>query len=144
MTNQTTNTPKWFPFTIIGINLLALVIIGHGNGLYNLESLYTRHPEESSKTEVSSEKEKEVVDVNGTYSYTEPNVESKVTISGARWSSEFCLLPPWCDVEREFGVIKDGRLYDSSGYLEVGKINVTGQIVTVSLTTANGYMTHRN
>jgi len=71
MTNQTTNTPKWFPFTIIGINLLALVIIGHGNGLYNLESLYTRHPEESSKTEANEEIQEVKTEAPNRISYSE-------------------------------------------------------------------------
>lgn len=96
----------------------------------------------SQKTNTTSNRE-EPVDVNGTYTYSESNVESKVVISGSRWTSELCILPPYCDVERDFGSINDNRLYDSSGYMEVGKINVSGRTVTVSLLTGNGTMTHR-
>ena len=96
----------------------------------------------STKEDTTSKKE-EPVDVNGTYTYSGSSVESTVLISGSSWTSEFCIMPPYCDVERDYGSIRDNRLYDSSGFMEVGRINVNGRTVTVSLSTANGEMTHR-
>jgi len=76
---------------------------------------------------------------NGRYTYTESGgVESIVTVSGSSWSSTLKLCD-YCDKDYESGIVKDGKLYDSSGYVEIG--SVSGSSLTMR--TANGNMTHR-
>jgi hypothetical protein len=76
---------------------------------------------------------------NGRYTYTESGgVESIVTVSGTGWSSTLKLCD-YCDKDYESGIVKDGKLYDSSGYVEIG--SVSGSSLTMR--TANGNMTHR-
>ena len=76
---------------------------------------------------------------NGKYTYTESGgVESVVTVSGARWSSTLKLCD-FCDKDYESGVVKNGKLFDSSGFMEVGSIS--GEKLVMR--TASGNITHR-
>ncbi len=76
---------------------------------------------------------------NGRYTYTESGgVESIVTVSGSSWSSTLKLCD-YCDKSYESGIVKDGKLYESSGMFEIG--SVSGGRLTMK--TANGNMTHR-
>ena len=76
---------------------------------------------------------------NGTYTYTESGgVLSVVTVSGARWSSSLKICE-YCDKSYSSGIVKDGKLYDSSGFVEVGSVSGS----SLSMRMPNGYMTHR-
>lgn len=76
---------------------------------------------------------------NGRYTYTESGgVESVVTVSGTSWSATLKLCD-YCDKSYESGIVKDGRLYDSTGYVEVGSISGS----SLTMRSAAGNMTHR-
>ena len=75
---------------------------------------------------------------NGTYKYSDGDTELSITIIGNMWSgtSKLCL---YCDVEYDNGVLKGNKLYDSSGYIEVGytdntylSINYASRMVTLT------------
>ena len=75
---------------------------------------------------------------NGTYKYSNGDTEVSITIIGNMWSmtSKLCL---YCDVEYVNGVFKGNKLYDSSGYIEVGytdnnylSVKYASQVVTLT------------
>ena len=75
---------------------------------------------------------------NGTYKYSNGDTELSITIIGNMWSgtSKLCL---YCDVEYDNGVLKGNKLYDSSGYIEIGytdntylSINYASRMVTLT------------
>ena len=75
---------------------------------------------------------------NGTYKFSNGDTELSITIIGNMWSgtSKLCL---YCDVEYDNGVLKGNKLYDSSGYIEIGytdntylSINYNSRMVTLT------------
>lgn len=58
--------------------------------------------------------------VNGTYYWDGYQSSHTVTISGNRWSGTSVLYD---DVTYEHGSVKGNALYDSSGYIQVGRIS---------------------
>nr|AOE11552.1 hypothetical protein [uncultured bacterium] len=74
-----------------------------------------------SKTNNSTTKSKPT-SVNGKYSYSEPNLIWIINVYGSSWSGEskFC---QYCDVEFARGIVKGNKLYDPSGYIDIGYIS---------------------
>ncbi len=77
--------------------------------------------------------------VNGTYIYTETGgVHSSITISDSNWYGALKICTH-CDTERQSGFVRDNKLYDSSGYIQVGTIS-NG---TVRMRLGSGTATHK-
>ena len=77
--------------------------------------------------------------INGTYTYTETGgVQSSITITGSNWCGSLKICAH-CDTERQSGVVRDNKLYDSSGSVQVGSIS-NG---TVRMRMGTGTATHR-
>ena len=129
-------------FVILASALVLFVSCGSSEPESEVQNQKNTETTTSQKTNTSSEQERlreEYFDlINGTYIWnlTMPGPVSKVEISGLSWSSELCIPTDtsWnCDIERNSGSIRDNRLYDAGGYMEVGEINVSGPVVTVAL-----------
>ena len=65
---------------------------------------------------------------NGTYTYSEENFETRITVSGSRWTGSTTL---YGDTEYDNGVVKGNSIYDESGMVEIGYIN--GDALSTSL-----------
>jgi hypothetical protein len=78
---------------------------------------YTQETEESPRYEES---------IDGSYSYTEPNFEAFITISGSSWTGRTTL---YGNTEYDRGIVNETDLYDDSGYIRIGYVS-NGSIVT--------------
>lgn len=76
---------------------------------------------------------------NGTYTYTETGgVYSTIRISDSNWYGSLKICNN-CDTERQTGVVRDNKLYDESGFIQVGTIS-NG---SVRMNLGSGTATHK-
>lgn len=77
----------------------------------------------------SSSKSSYTTSVNGTYKYSDSGGSSTVTVSGNRWSAKLVYNSGFgssydnSQAQYSNGVVKNGKLYDSSGYVQVGSVD---------------------
>ena len=69
--------------------------------------------------------------INGVYSYSDSSVESTITVSGNRWFGKLVIKSGLgasydnSNASYSSGIVRDGILYDDSGYIELGSLNGT-------------------
>ena len=81
---------------------------------------YENYTEETDVSPVYEES------IDGVYSYTEPNFEAYITISGSSWTGRTTL---YGETEYERGIMNGSDLYDESGYVRIGYAQ-SGSLVT--------------
>ena len=83
--------------------------------------------------------------VNGVYTYDGNDATSRVTVSSNSWSGKVIIKTGFGEdydnssASYSNGKVKDGKLYDESGYIELGSAN--GSTLTISVGSA-GTLTH--
>ena len=83
--------------------------------------------------------------INGVYSYSDNSVKSNITVSGNRWSGELIIITGFGDsydnsnASYSSGIIKDGVLYDNSGYLKLGSTDGTSLAIQISSSMVTHY-----
>ena len=83
--------------------------------------------------------------VNGVYSYSDNSVKSIVTVSGNRWNSKLVIISGFGDsydnsnASYSSGIMKDGLLYDDSGYFKLGSIDGTSLTIQISSSMVTHY-----
>jgi hypothetical protein len=82
---------------------------------------------DSSKSSIKSSYSNTSVD--GTYKYSDSGGSSVVTVSGNRWSGKTVINSGFGSsydngqAQYSNGVVKNGKLYDSSGYVQLGTVD---------------------
>ena len=88
----------------------------------------SRNSEMNNQSEKSSNSNKKK-SINGAYSYSDSSVESTVTISGKSWRGKLVIKSGFgssydnSNASYSSGIVRDGILYDESGYIELGSVN---------------------
>ena len=67
--------------------------------------------------------------VSGIYKYSDSSVKSTVTVSSTSWRGKLVIVTGFGDsydnsnASFSNGMVKNGKLYDSSGYVQIGSVN---------------------
>ena len=83
--------------------------------------------------------------INGVYSYSDNSAKSIVTVSGNRWNGKLVIISGFGDTydnsnaSYSSGIVKDGILYDDSGYLKLGSANGTSLTIQISSSMVTHY-----
>lgn len=67
--------------------------------------------------------------INGTYNVNSGQFRGTITVYGDSWSGSIKLCDH-CETTYDSGSIQNGRLYDNTGYIDIGY--VSGNIVTTT------------
>ena len=100
------------------IKFLAILSVVSCNG--NSDASYDNYSQETQESSAHEES------IDGVYSYTEPNFEAIITISGSSWSGRTSL---YSSTEYDRGLVNGTDLYDESGFVRIGYVS-NGRIVT--------------
>jgi hypothetical protein len=82
--------------------------------------------------------------INGTYKYSDSGGSSTVTVSGNTWSAKSVINSGFgssydnSQAQYSNGVVKNGKLYDSSGYVQVGSVDGSSLEIAIG----SGMATH--
>ena len=82
--------------------------------------------------------------INGTYKYSDSGGSSTVTVSGNTWSAKSVINSGFGSsydngqAQYSNGVVKNGKLYDSSGYVQVGSVDGSSLEIAIG----SGMATH--
>ena len=96
-------------------------------------------PSKSSKQKTSKQKS-----INGVYSYSDSSLESTITVSGDSWFGKLVIKTGFgssydnSNASYSSGIVRDGILYDDSGYIELGSVNGT----SLSMPIGSSRVTH--
>ena len=75
--------------------------------------------------------------INGVYKYSDSSVESTVTVSGNSWMGKLLIRSGLgstydnTNTSYSSGIVRDGILYDDSGYIELGSVNVSSLSIPI-------------
>lgn len=102
---------------------------------------------ESNKTNTNNQPPKsfQQKSINGVYSYSDNSVKSIVTISENRWRAKLIIISGFGDsydnsnASYSSGIMKDGVLYDDSGYFELGSADGTSLAIQISSSMVTHY-----
>ena len=100
---------------------------------------------EKKNTNNQSSKSFHQKSINGVYSYSDNSVKSIVTISENRWRAKLIIISGFGDsydnsnASYSSGIVKDGVLYDDSGYFELGSANGTSLAIQISSSMVTHY-----
>lgn len=67
--------------------------------------------------------------VNGVYKYSDSSVKSTVNVSSKSWTGKLVIVTGFGDsydnsnASYSNGIVTNGKLYDSSGYVQIGSVN---------------------
>ena len=84
--------------------------------------------------------------INGVYSYSDSSAESTITVSGNSWFGKLVIKSGLgssydnSNASYSSGIVRDGILYDDSGYIELGSVNGT----SLSMPIGSSRVTHYN
>ena len=82
--------------------------------------------------------------INGVYKYSDSSVESTVTVSGNSWMGKLMISSGLgstydnTNASYSSGIVRDGILYDDSGYIELGSVNAS----SLSIPIGSSIVTH--
>mgnify|MGYP001209762500 CR=1 FL=1 len=82
--------------------------------------------------------------INGTYKYSDSGGSSTVTVSGNTWSAKSVINSGFgssydnSQAQYSNGIVKNGKLYDSSGYVQVGSVDGSSLEIAIG----SGMATH--
>ena len=91
----------------------------------------------SSKPNKQISKPNKQKSINGVYYYSDSSAESSITISGNSWFGKLVIKSGFgasyddSNASYTSGIVKDGILYDDSGYIELGSVNGTSLSIPV-------------
>ena len=83
--------------------------------------------------------------VNGVYKYSDSSVESTVTVSGNSWMGKLLIRSGLgstydnTNASYSSGIVRDGILYDDSGYIELGSVNVSSLSIPIGSSRVTHY-----
>ena len=83
--------------------------------------------------------------MNGVYSYSDSSVESTITVSGNSWSGKLVIKSGFgssydnSNASYSSGIVRDGILYDDSGYIELGSVNGTSLSIPIGSSRVTHY-----
>jgi len=83
--------------------------------------------------------------IYGVYSYSDSSVESTVSISGNSWNGKLVIKSGFgssydnSNASYSSGIVRDGILYDDSGYIELGSVNGTSLSIPVGSSRVTHY-----
>ena len=95
---------------------------------------------QSSKSSKSNKQKS----INGVYSYSDSSLESTITVSGDSWFGKLVIVTGFgssydnSNASYTNGIVRDGILYDDSGYIELGSVNGT----SLSMPIGSSRVTH--
>jgi|ETNmetMinimDraft_32_1059908.scaffolds.fasta_scaffold19931_3 hypothetical protein len=99
----------------------------------------------SSENDRQPSKSYQKKSINGVYSYSDNSAKSTVTVSGSRWSGKLTIISGFGDAydrsnaSYSNGIVKDGVLYDDSGYFELGSVDGTSLTIQISSSMVTHY-----
>ncbi len=83
--------------------------------------------------------------INGTYTYSDNSAESSVVVSGSTWYGTLVIKTGISDsydnsnASYSSGIVRDGKLYDDSGYIELGSVNGSSLTIPVGSSRVTHY-----
>ena len=83
--------------------------------------------------------------INGVYSYADSSAKSTITVSGSRWSGKLVIITGFgssydnSNASYSSGIVKDGKLYDDSGYIELGSVSGTSLTMPIGSSRVTHY-----
>ncbi len=83
--------------------------------------------------------------MNGVYSYSDSSVESTITVSGNSWRGKLVIKSGFgssydnSNASYSSGIVRDGILYDDSGYIELGSVNGTSLSIPIGSSRVTHY-----
>ena len=83
--------------------------------------------------------------INGVYSYSDNSAKSTITVSGTRWSGKLIIITGFgssydnSNASYNNGIVKDGILYDDSGWVELGSANGTSLTMPIGSSRVTHY-----
>ena len=104
-------------YSIVLITLLFLCSCSNGSS--NNQSSKPNKPSKTNKQK----------SINGVYSYSDSSAESTITVSGDSWFGKLVIITGLgssydnSNASYSSGIVRDGILYDDSGYIELGSVN---------------------
>ena len=111
-------------------------------GLIALLFLYSCSNGSSNNQSPKPNKQKSI---NEVYSYADSSVKSTITVSGSRWSGKLVIITglgsSYDDSNASYGsgIVKQGKLYDDSGYIELGSVNGTSLTIPIGSSRVTHY-----
>ena len=82
--------------------------------------------------------------ITGVYSYSDSSVKSVISVAGNTWNGKLIIKSGFgasydnSNASYSNGIIKDGVLFDESGYIELGSVDA----VRLSIPIGNNMITH--
>ena len=86
-------------------------------------------PSNNTENNDQSSLDKNEQSINGVYSYSDSSLESVITVSGNSWHGKLVIKSGFGSSYDNFnasysgGVVRNGVLYDESGYIELGVLS---------------------
>lgn len=86
---------------------------------------------QSSKSNKQTSKPNKQKSIDGVYSFSDSSAESNITVSGNSWFGKLVIKSGFgasydnSNASYTSGIVRDGILYDDSGYIELGSVNGT-------------------
>ena len=114
--------------------ITLLFLCSCSNGSSNNQSSKPNKPSKTNKQK----------SINGVYSYSDPSAESTITVSGDSWFGKLVIITGFgssydnSNASYSSGIVRDGILYDDSGYIELGSVNGT----SLSMPIGSSRVTH--
>ena len=99
----------------------------------------------SGNEEINNEFNNTKSSLNGVYSYSDSSVESDVRVSGSNWKGKLIIKSGFgssydnSNASYSSGIVRDGILYDDSGYIELGFVNGTSLSIPIGSSRVTHY-----
>lgn len=99
----------------------------------------------SGNEEINNEFNNTKSSLNGVYSYSDSSVESDVRVSGSNWQGKLIIKSGFgssydnSNASYSSGIVRDGILYDDSGYIELGSVNGTSLSIPIGSSRVTHY-----
>ena len=99
----------------------------------------------SSDNQSFKSNQKKSISLAGIYSYADASAKSTITVSGSRWSGKLVIITGFgssydnSNASYSSGIVKDGKLYDDSGYIELGPVNGTSLSIPIGSSRVTHY-----
>ena len=83
--------------------------------------------------------------LSGVYSYSDSSVKSTISVSGSRWSGKLVIITGFgssydnSNASYSSGIVKDGKLFDDSGYIELGSVDGTSLTMPIGSSRVTHY-----
>ena len=128
--------PNYYSVLILIISLL-IIGCGNNNNTNSVDEYQQFDGYQKDKKINTNQTINQPKSINGVYSYSDSSVESTITVSGDSWSGKLVIVSGFgesydnSNASYTYGLVINDRLYDESGWVELGSVNGTSLTMPV-------------